>query len=120
MSVGVSFVIPTYRSTDTLSRSLGSLIAQSDRDWEATIVDDGSDDATVDMVRAWCARDHGLSQAKAGLPYFHRRMPSGKVDKTSFDLCNLSLGGFKLDCGWRGLDICTRMCAGTSLTFCHG
>jgi len=65
MSVGVSFVIPTYRSTDTLSRSLGSLIAQSDRDWEATIVDDGSDDATVDMVRAWCARDPRLTLIEA-------------------------------------------------------
>jgi len=46
-------------------------------------------------------------------------MPGSQVDKTSFDLRNLSLSRVKIDWSrWR-LDIRTRMCAGTSLAFSH-
>jgi hypothetical protein len=68
---------------------------------------------------AWSARDHGLSRAKAGLPYFHRRMPGCKAGKTSFDLRDLSPGGFKLDGCRRWLDVSARMCAGASLALSH-
>jgi hypothetical protein len=68
---------------------------------------------------AWSSRDHGLSQAKAGLPCFHRRMPGSEADKTSFDLRNLSLSRFKLDGCRRRLDISARVCAGASLALSH-
>ena len=68
---------------------------------------------------AWSSRDHGLSQAKAGLPCFHRRMPGSEADKTSFDLRNLSLSRIKLDGCRRRLDISARVCAGAPLALSH-
>jgi hypothetical protein len=63
--------------------------------------------------------DHGLSQAKAGLPCFHRRMPGSEADKASFDLGNLSPSRFKLDgCRWR-LDISAGVRARASLALSY-
>ncbi|MEN3534709.1 glycosyltransferase [Microbispora sp. ZYX-F-249] len=42
----ISVIMPTYRQAAFLPRAAGSLLAQTTRDWELVIVDDGSPDDT--------------------------------------------------------------------------
>lgn len=46
---------PTYNRAGTLPRLHASLTAQTFRDFEWLIVDDGSEDDTEELVAAWCA-----------------------------------------------------------------
>ena len=46
----VSVVIPAYNSAATLGRALDSVAAQTLADWEVIVVDDGSTDATPEVV----------------------------------------------------------------------
>ncbi|MCC5865188.1 MAG: glycosyltransferase family 2 protein [Wenzhouxiangella sp.] len=48
----VSVVIPTFNALSTLKLALASLFAQSFRDWQAIIVDDGSSDDTWAFLQA--------------------------------------------------------------------
>jgi glycosyltransferase involved in cell wall biosynthesis len=65
----VSVLIPAYNSAATIRASLGSLRAQTLRDWEAIVVDDGSTDDTCAIVQASCREDpriHLLRQRNSG------------------------------------------------------
>lgn len=67
-----SVVIPIYNGAATLEASLASLASQSFTDWEAVVVDDGSTDATPELLRTLSARD----------PRFRIiRQPNGGVSK---------------------------------------
>ena len=57
MSPLVSVVIPTKNRRDLLYETLNGLGAQTCRQWEAIIVDDGSTDGTEEMVAALAAKD---------------------------------------------------------------
>jgi len=46
---------PTYNRRHTLRRPYESLLAQTSRDFEWVVVDDGSTDGTEDLVRGWAA-----------------------------------------------------------------
>jgi GT2 family glycosyltransferase len=48
----VSVIIPAYNAAPTLTRAIDSVMAQTFGDWELIVVDDGSTDATADLVRA--------------------------------------------------------------------
>ena len=48
-----SVIICTYNRARLLPRALDSLLAQSESDWEAIIVDDGSTDQTVEVVKRY-------------------------------------------------------------------
>ena len=50
----LSVVIPAHNAADTLAATLDSLLAQTSADWQATVVDDGSSDATRQIGRASC------------------------------------------------------------------
>lgn len=52
-----SVVIPARNSGKTLAETLDSLLAQSDPDWEALIIDDGSTDDTADLIKLYTQRD---------------------------------------------------------------
>lgn len=66
-----SIFIPTYNRAHLLPRALESIAAQTCRDFEVVIVDDGSTDATAALVRDW--------QARAGFPIvYHRQENQGK------------------------------------------
>ena len=52
-----SVIICAYNRAKLLPRALDSLLAQTETDWEAIIVDDGSTDDTVRVVREYIARD---------------------------------------------------------------
>ena len=64
-----SVVIPARNAGKTLAETLDSLLAQSDPDWEALIIDDGSTDETATLIQSYAQRDGrfvGLAGAGAG------------------------------------------------------
>lgn len=78
MTHSVSVIIPTYNRIRTLSRALDSVLAQTRKIDEIIVVDDGSTDATVDLVLdsypqvrllqqpnlgVSAARNHGIKKA---------------------------------------------------------
>lgn len=78
MSTLVSVLIPTHNAARHLAATLDSLCAQSEKNWEAIVVDDGSSDRTFDVASGYAQRDrriqvvaqeHGGTQAarNAGL-----------------------------------------------------
>lgn len=52
-----SIIIPCYNSVDTLQATLNSIQAQTCGDWEIICVDDGSTDATLDLLQIAKAHD---------------------------------------------------------------
>jgi glycosyltransferase involved in cell wall biosynthesis len=48
-----SVIVSTYNRAALLKRALDSLIAQTETDWEAIIIDDGSTDDTFDQVKSY-------------------------------------------------------------------
>lgn len=52
-----SVIIPAYNAADTIAETLCALFAQTCPDWEAFVVDDGSDDATRQIVACWERND---------------------------------------------------------------
>jgi SAM-dependent methyltransferase len=66
----VSVVIPAYNASDTIADTLQSLLEQTFVRWEAIVVNDGSTDNTVEVVRGFVARDKRIrivSQENQGL-----------------------------------------------------
>lgn len=53
----VSVLMPCYNAAATLDEAMTSLLAQTLDDLEVVALDDGSEDATADRLRAWAARD---------------------------------------------------------------
>jgi peptidoglycan/xylan/chitin deacetylase (PgdA/CDA1 family) len=66
----ISVVIPAYNRESTLGVSLDCLLAQTHRDWEAIVVDDGSSDGTYALATEYAQRDARIrvkQQANAGV-----------------------------------------------------
>lgn len=53
----VTVIVPAYNYARFLPAALDSVLAQSFRDWECVIVDDGSTDDTPAVARSWVERD---------------------------------------------------------------
>src|SRR5690606_29636154 len=53
-----SVVIPVYNRANLIKGTLDSVFAQTERDYEVIVVDDGSTDATADVVKSYgdCVR----------------------------------------------------------------
>jgi glycosyltransferase involved in cell wall biosynthesis len=62
----VSVVIPTYNGSKYIRESLASLQRQTLENWEAIVVDDGSTDSTVSMVREFMAGEPRMSLVEHG------------------------------------------------------
>jgi peptidoglycan/xylan/chitin deacetylase (PgdA/CDA1 family)/SAM-dependent methyltransferase len=58
----VSVIIPAHNAAATLGKTLESLIVQRIDSWEAIIVDDGSTDATSEVIALWRKRDPRIRQ----------------------------------------------------------
>ncbi len=56
----VSIIIPAYNASATLASTLYSVLAQSHEEWEAIIVDDGSQDDTAKIAKEFAARDRRI------------------------------------------------------------
>ncbi|HYH16989.1 MAG TPA: trifunctional glycosyltransferase/class I SAM-dependent methyltransferase/polysaccharide deacetylase [Azospirillum sp.] len=53
----ISVIVPAFNAAPTVRAALASLSAQTKRDWEAIVVDDGSRDDTAGVVAALAAAD---------------------------------------------------------------
>ena len=67
----VSVIIPTYNRASVLQRAIRSVLAQTFRDFELIVVDDGSSDSTTDLLesfdgklKAVVQKNHGVSAAR--------------------------------------------------------
>lgn len=63
----VSVIIPTYNGERYLAQTLHAVLAQSHRGLEVVVVDDGSSDGTLDLVRRLVPQATVLQQANAGV-----------------------------------------------------
>ena len=64
----VSVVIPAYNAGRTLAQTLDSVLAQSYSNIEIIVVDDGSTDATAEVLQAYEKRIRSIYQPNKGLP----------------------------------------------------
>ena len=60
----VSVILPTYNRAGYLHRSIGSVMNQTFNDWELLIVDDGSTDATFELVNEYVMREENIRYLK--------------------------------------------------------
>jgi len=68
MAPTVTIIIPTYNRRQQLLAAIESVIKQTYMDWELIVVDDGSQDGTIDAIQPYLAdgRLRYLPQANAG------------------------------------------------------
>ena len=53
----VSVIVPCYKLAQYLPEALDSVLAQSFRDWECIVVNDGSPDNTAEIIDEYCRKD---------------------------------------------------------------
>ena len=56
----ISIIIPTYNRASMLGKTLDSILAQTYTFWECIIVDDGSTDDTIEVVKSYTEKDTRL------------------------------------------------------------
>jgi len=65
-----TIIVPVYNQAQFLGAALDSLLAQTDTDWEAIVVNDGSTDSTPDVMEEYERRDvrfHCFHQPNGGV-----------------------------------------------------
>ena len=56
----VSVVVPAYAVEEWLPECLAGLVAQTHREWEAVVVDDGSPDRSGEIAEEWAGRERRI------------------------------------------------------------
>ena len=71
-SAAVSLIVPCYNAQDYIAEFLQSVLAQTYRPLEVILVDDGSEDATADIIREWLPKLENAGIRTCFLPCEHR------------------------------------------------
>lgn len=73
----VSFIMPAYNVADYISEAIESVCAQTEREWELLIIDDCSEDETLEIAKHHAAKDSRIrvieSDAPSGGAYTPRK-----------------------------------------------
>lgn len=56
----VSVIMPVYNAEKYLSEAIDSVLNQTYQNWELLIVDDGSKDKSISIVKSYCEKDHRI------------------------------------------------------------
>ncbi|MDC8006283.1 glycosyltransferase family 2 protein [Aureisphaera galaxeae] len=56
----ITIIIPTFNRSQTIERTLQSVVNQTHTDWECLVIDDGSTDHTKEVVKTWSAKDERI------------------------------------------------------------
>ena len=54
----ISVIIPVYNRADLIGQTLDSVLAQNYSDWECLVIDDASEDNTVEVVKQYVEKDN--------------------------------------------------------------
>ncbi|SEL97571.1 Lipopolysaccharide biosynthesis protein, LPS:glycosyltransferase [Butyrivibrio sp. ob235] len=68
----ISIIIPAYNSAKTINRCLKSISNQNYYNWECIIINDGSNDSTLEILNSWAKEDTRykiISQDNKGMGY---------------------------------------------------
>jgi len=68
MSMTLGIVMPTYQGADYLTRSIGSVLAQTDPRWTLLISDDGSLDGSLEIAQRYAAKDPRITARRSPHP----------------------------------------------------
>ena len=60
MSVKVSVIVPVYNSEKYLEKCLNSILNQSLKEMEVIVIDDGSTDNSVEIIKSFASRDNRI------------------------------------------------------------
>lgn len=63
----VSIILPTYNRVDVIGRAVASILLQTHQDWELLVIDDGSNDGTVERLDGLDPRIRFIRQANQGV-----------------------------------------------------
>ena len=77
-SPGISFIIPAYNSGAYIDDAVNSIMAQTYERWELIIIDDGSEDDTLDKVMQYAKSDPRIH-------VIHRERGSGSAFRPRFE-----------------------------------
>lgn len=66
----ISIIIPTYNRGHLIGETIDSIIAQSYKNWECIVVDDGSTDFTQELMEFYCAREKRITYHQRPLANF--------------------------------------------------
>ncbi|HAV36715.1 MAG TPA: hypothetical protein DCX52_10225, partial [Massilia sp.] len=81
----VSVLVPSFEQAAFLPRALGSLCVQTLADWEAIVIDDGSQDDTLDVLAPW------LEDPRLRLVVSERNEGLGRTLNLGLDLARAEL-----------------------------
>lgn len=56
----ISVIIASYNYAQYIEEAINSVISQSYQDWEMVIVDDGSSDNSVEIIKSYCEKDNRI------------------------------------------------------------
>lgn len=57
----VSIIMPAYNAENYIKEAIDSVIAQTYKKWELLVVNDGSTDRTVEIVKEYCEKDKRIT-----------------------------------------------------------
>lgn len=66
-SVNISIIIPTYNRADYIGKAIESILAQTYKDYEIIVVDDGSTDNTREVLQPYISNIRYIYQDNAGV-----------------------------------------------------